>query len=567
MNFDFIVVGAGTAGCVLAHRLSADPSCRVLLVEAGSDMPEGKIPEALLDSYPGGAYINPDYTWGQLRITTDIVDSGSKASARRKPYEQARVMGGGSSINGQLANRGTPEDYDEWQARGAQGWGWSDVLPYFRKLERDMDFDGPLHGKEGRMPIRRVFPNLWPKHALAVAAALKSSGMKWLPDQNGEPEEGYFPIAISNAYERRVSAATAYLDPVTRLRPNLTILTDTAVSQLLFEGTRCSGVELTSAGQTRPCTAREVIVSCGAINTPGVLMRAGIGPAESLRALGIPVLADRPGVGRGLMDHPTIALASFIKPAARVNAHTRRHILLGWRYSSRIGKEPNDMFVVAASRTAWHAVGEQIGTLLLIVNKTFSDSGVVTLRTTDWRDDPEVHFNLLSDPRDMERMEQGFLRLAELYQRAEIAEVVSDPFPAVWGDKVRQVGKVSIRNRWLTGLAARLLDGPAALRRSMMKNFITGNYQLKDVIDNPDRLRAFIREAVVGAWHASSSCRMGSSSDAMAVTDAQGLVYGVSGLRIVDASIFPTIPRANLNIPVLMVAEKIADEMIKASNG
>jgi 5-(hydroxymethyl)furfural/furfural oxidase len=567
MDFDFIIVGAGTAGCVLAHRLSADPSCRVLLVEAGADMPEGKIPEALLDSYPGGAYINPDYTWNRLRITTDIVKPNNKATARRKPYEQARVMGGGSSINGQLANRGTPEDYDEWQARGAQGWGWSDVLPYFRKLERDMDFEGPLHGKEGRMPIRRVFPNLWPKHALAVAAALKSAGMKWLPDQNGEVEEGYFPIAISNAYERRVSAATAYLDPVTRLRPNLTILTETFVSQLLFEGTRCNGVELTSTGQTRFCTAGEVIVSCGAVNTPGVLMRAGIGPAESLRALGIPVLADRPGVGRGLMDHPTIALASFIKPHARVNSNTRRHILLGWRYSSRIGNEPNDMFVVAASRTAWHAVGEQIGTLLLIVNKTFSDSGVVTLRSKDWQDDPEVHFNLLSDPRDMERMEQGFLRLAELYQRAEIDAVVSDPFPAVWGDKVRQVGKVSIRNRWLTGLAARLLDGPATLRRSMMKNFIAGNYQLKDVIENPDRLRAFIREAVVGAWHASSSCRMGSSSDAMAVTDEQGRVYGVSGLRIDDASIFPTIPRANLNIPVLMVAEKIADEMIKASNG
>lgn len=562
MNFDYIIVGAGTAGCVLAHRLSADPSLRVLLVEAGPDMPQGKVPEALLDSYPGASYINPAYTWNELRITTDVLSGPDAATARRKPYEQARVMGGGSSINGQLANRGTPDDYEEWVARGADGWGWSEVLPYFRKLEHDLDYGGPLHGKGGPTPIHRIPPEVWPAHATAFADAAKRLGMRWIDDQNGDHGDGCFPIAINNAYERRVSASTAYLDYVTRRRPNLTIMTDTSVSQLLFDGQRCEGVEVVTGQERRRFGAREVILSCGAINTPAMLLRAGIGPAESLRSVGVQVRADRPGVGRGLMDHPTIALASYIKPRARLQSQTRRHILFGWRYSSHVAEAPNDMFVVAASRTAWHAVGAQIGTLLLIVNKTFSEAGVVRLRSADWRDAPEVHFNLLSDPRDLARMEQGFLQLAKMHDDNAIRQVVSDSFPAVWGDKVRQVGKVTLRNRLLTGLAALMLDGPAALRRYVMNTFVVGKYTLGDVVKNPDKLRAFIQDGVVGAWHASCSCRMGAADDPMAVTDSQGRVYGVDGLRVVDASIFPSIPRANPNIPVLMVAEKIADQLL-----
>jgi 5-(hydroxymethyl)furfural/furfural oxidase len=174
-----------------------------------------------------------------------------------------------------------------------------------------------------------------------------------------------------------------------------------------------------------------------------------------------------------------------------------------------------------------------------------------------------VHFNLLSDERDMVRMEQGFLRLAALHEDPAIREVVSDSFPAVWGDKVRQVGKITARNRLLTGVAARMLDGPHALRRFMMKRFIAGKYGLDDVVGNAERLRAFITEGVVGAWHASSSCRMGATDNPMAVTDATGRVYGVDNLRIVDASIFPCVPRANPNIPVIMVAEKIADHIIR----
>lgn len=564
MQFDVIIVGAGAAGCVLANRLSKDPGRRVLLVEAGPDMPTGKVPEKFLDSYPGAAYIDKAYTWTRLKVATQTQDAGATSGPVPKltTYEQARVLGGGTSINGQLANRGSPEDFDEWQARGATGWGWSDVLPYYRKLEHDLDFEGPLHGQGGRFPVRRIFHDLWPGHAKAVATALQASGMRYLPDQNGEYVEGYFPITISNVQERRVSGSAAYLDPVTRQRQNLSILTDSTVSRLLFEGIRCTGIEVDTGGKIREFKAGEVVLSCGAIHSPAMLLRAGIGPAAQAQALSIPVLADRPGVGRGLMDHPSVALASFIRPDARVNDYTRRHMLLAWRYTSGIGDAPNDMYAVAASRTAWHPVGRQIGSLLLTVNKTFSETGRVLLHSADWHDEPDVRFHLLSDERDMERMADGVVRLAALQAQPALAAVCSDAFPAVWGEKVRQVGEITARNRLLTAVAARLLDGPAALRRLLLKEFVADRYTLADILRSPDALRGFIRDAVVGVWHASSSCRMGAAGDPMSVVDAAGRVHGVQGLRVVDASIFPVVPRAALTLTVLMTAEKIADHML-----
>jgi 5-(hydroxymethyl)furfural/furfural oxidase len=566
MEYDYIICGGGSAGSVLANRLSARSSNKVLLLEAGQDTPHGKVPAAVLDSYPGTAYLNPNYTWNQLKVTTEVI-SHNNPEEKRPPlrtYEQARILGGGSSINGQLANRGAPTDYDEWEQRGATGWNWNNVLPYFKKVERDMDFDGPWHGKEGRIPVRRIFPDLWPEHAKAVAEAFKGAGWKYLLDQNAEWEDGYFPITISNAFERRVSAAIGYLDPGTRLRENLAISTDTQVAELIFEGHTCVGVKALISGRTQEFRGREIVLSCGAIHSPAHLMRAGIGPGGHLREMGIDVRVALPGVGQRLQDHPAAAVAAFLKPHARIiHDYSRRHIYTALRYSSNLpGIPPGDMMTVVTNKTSWHRVGEQIGSFIVTVYKTYSENGEVKLKSPSWRDEPSVDFNLLSDQRDLERMMDGIRRFSAMHLTNIMQAVTSDPFPASYSDKVRQVGLHSTRNKLITDALGRLLDGPAVLRRYLIQNLVMEGVTIQDMLTNDEALEAFVRKAAVGVWHASCTCRMGTEDDPMSVTSPAGRVKGVDGLRVVDASVFPVVPCANTNFPVLMTAEKMADTIL-----
>jgi len=571
MTYDYIIVGGGSAGSVMANRLSAKSSNQVLVCEAGQDTPVGNVPPEILDSYPGTAYFDPRFHWQELKVHTQIVPHNrpDERPPLRK-YEQARVLGGGSSINGQLANRGAPTDYDEWQAKGAQGWNWNAVLPYFKKVERDMDFDGPWHGKEGRIPVRRILPDRWCGHARAVAEAFKEAGYPYIEDQNGEYKDGYFPITISNLNDQRVSAAIGYLDPETRRRANLTISAETQVKELLFEGTKCVGVKGLVKGRETEFRVNEghgeVIVSSGAIHSPAHLLRAGIGPAAALGELGIAVRANLPGVGQRLMDHPSVSVSSFMKPENRLNGLTRRHILLALRYSSNIGGvAPGDMFIAVVSKSAWHAVGEQIASQLICVYKTLSETGQVKLASGDWRSEPIVEFNLLSDRRDLERLMDGFRRIGEMHLRGALGQAVSDPFPASYSDRVRQIGVVNDKNRRLTKLVAMALDGPEWLRRWIIDRFIVEGYRFDQLMTDDAALEDFIRGAGIGVWHASCTCRMGADDDPMAVTDNQGRVRGVAGLRVVDASLFPAVPCANTNFPTLMTAEKISDMILSGA--
>ena len=562
--YDTIIVGGGSAGSVMAHRLSAKSAKKILLCEAGQDTPPGNEPPEIRDSYSGTAYFDPRFHWTDLKVTTQVV-SHNNPQAEYPPlrkYEQARVLGGGSSINGQLANRGAPTDYDEWEARGAAGWGWKNVLPYFRKVERDLDFDGPFHGKDGRIPVRRIPREHWTGHSQAAAQAFEQAGYPFLPDQNGEFVDGYFPITHSNQTEQRVSAAMGYLDSETRARANLTIMTNTLVKELLFEGTRCIGIKADVDGREQEFRGNEIILSCGAIHSPAHLLRAGIGPVGQLKDLGIPVIAGLEGVGQRLMDHPSISLSSFVRPGGRMNEHTRRHIQVGLRYSSGLSGVPKgDMFIAVLTKSAWHAVGEQIASLLTFVNKTYSETGQVKLASRDPRKEPIVQFNLLSDKRDLDRLMSGFRMTAAMQMNASLKAVTDKPFPASYSDRVRKIGVVNTRNKVLTTIAAALMDGPAALRSYMIDNFVVEGFTFDQVMGDDEALEAFVRKATIGVWHASCSCRMGRPDDPMAVVDGQGRVRGVQGLRVVDASIFPVVPCANTNFPTLMTAEKIADTM------
>jgi 5-(hydroxymethyl)furfural/furfural oxidase len=561
MEFDYVICGGGSAGCVMASRLSEDPARRVLLVEAGKDIPPGSEPADVLDSYPMAAAFNPAYHWTKLRAGF----SRPGGNEPRDPYparfmEQARVMGGGSSINAQLANRGGPDDYNEWAELGAEGWGWDEVLPYFRKLETDLDFADPtIHGQDGPIPIRRVPEPQWTDFSRAAAKALEAGGFAKLDDQNGAFRDGWFPTSISNRDEHRVSAAMGYLTDAVRRRPNLEIVSEAQVEALLFEGRRAAGLRYRRGGRAEEVRAGEVIVSAGALHSPAILMRAGIGRAAHLREHGIDMLADRPGVGANLCEHPSLAVSAYLKRGARLMEMGRRHVHIGFRYSSGLPDcGAQDMYVSVTAKSAWHAVGVRLGSFLMWVNKSYS-RGAVTLASSSAADEPVVNFEMLSDRRDLERLKDGVRRSVAIFAMPALAAVATSVFPTSYSERVRRIGTVNTKNRILTNILGTLLDSPEPLRRLFIKGFITEGLDMRTLLADEAAMEDWIRASVAGTWHPSCTCRMGSKDDPMAVTDPAGRVIGVENLRVVDASIFPCVPRANTNIPVLMTAEKVAD--------
>lgn len=558
-KIDYLILGGGSAGCALAARLSEDADFNIVLIEAGRDLRKATMPDNIRSRYPGLAYLDPNYTWTALKAVYGCARNGTpNASART--YEQARVLGGGSAINAMVANRGSPEDYDEWGALGAEGWSGEIALKYFRKIERDVDFDNEYHGQQGPIVVRRLPNDKISPFVSAVKETLHAQGQPVLPDQNGKWQDGIFPAAIAVSDDgERIPASIAYLTEEVRRRPNLTIVTDAFVRVLHFLDKRVIGAEIERSGKREVLFANETIVAMGGIHSAALLLRSGIGPQDELKPLGIEVRNHLPGVGKNLMEHPMIAVSTYLPAQSRMRDMNEHHDQALLRWTSSIPNAPTgDMHFAIIGRTAWHKIGQRIGSILIWVNKPYS-RGELTLRSANPADEPLVDFRLLSDGRDLDRLKEGFRRAADIMSDKNMHKVCGPVFPTSYSERVKKVSAPGLWNAVQLQMLSTLLDYAGQFRSLIVHTIITLGINLDKLLACDEGLTDFISNSVTGVWHASGTCRMGAATDPMAVTDSAGRVYGVSGLRVCDSSIMPSIPRANTNMPTLMLAERMAD--------
>ena len=349
----------------------------------------------MLDTF-ASSYYNKSYMWPGLKAHWRTRDNSPETI-----FDQGRIMGGGSSVMGMVALRGMPADYDGWAEQGAKGWGWNEVLPYLPQARDRHRFPRRSARRQRPVPIRRTPTEQWPPLTRAIDRYARERQMPHIADMNADFRDGHGSLPMSNTPTRRASTAMSYLDASVRARKNLTIMTGATVTGLLFDGKRVTGVSVVVDGARRDIRGGEIAICAGAIHSPAFLLRAGIGPAAELRALGIDVMADLPGVGRNLQNHPIVFVGAHLRRGARQPASLRPHPITCLRYSSGLAAEvPSDMFIAGHSKSSWSALGAQIANFYAAIFKPAS-RGRVTLKSAD-AGEPRIEFNFAGEEIDLQ---------------------------------------------------------------------------------------------------------------------------------------------------------------------